>query len=62
MKLYEIMCLELIEIGENDISLTIVNEVNIIFLTKKSIRASKLYSEFPERCLKLEHLSKRKSV
>lgn len=29
------MCLELIEIGENDISLTIVNEVNINFLRKE---------------------------
>ena len=53
MKLYEIICLELIELGENDSSMLIVNE---------GVKTSQLYKEFPERCLKLEHLSKRKTV
>jgi hypothetical protein len=50
MELYEVIVQELLELGESDTALTIVNE---------AVKPSGVYDEYKERCLRLEHLSKR---
>lgn len=53
MELYEIIVQEMLELGENETALVIVNE---------AIKPIGLFKEFPERAMRLEFLAKRQKV
>ncbi|KRX06056.1 WD40-repeat-containing domain [Pseudocohnilembus persalinus] len=53
MKLYEIIIQEMLELGEIETAQALIND---------GLKQNGLYSEFPEKCMRLEYLSKRSKL